>query len=322
MVAAAPPASAAEPLAASVVIGSKCVGGTSPMSPVTVTVARTGARTLSRTVTADPSFQACFSRTVRTGDTITLDDGLLPRTVTVPRLSAVADRSSDKVTGRSGSGALELSFGDCGAGVCMIYKPVPVTVEPNGTFSHPLTLTGSDWATLTLSTGDGDRFQVDAYAATLRAPALKRTTVQVIAAKTGKVTVTVRSANRKLRGSATAVVPADGRFHTLTIRKDGRLVALKPGDRVSASIAPDARITLPSLTVTADGTADTFSATCYPDLGWSLEIQGVGDMTISGASEPSGAVVLPGVDLHTGDKLILQCFTAAGDVVFKTGTVG
>ncbi|MFN8623602.1 MAG: hypothetical protein U0869_22915 [Chloroflexota bacterium] len=333
-----PVASPAEviPITVSLSIGGSAISGTAPSGPITITAHRKNLKDVSVKVTSySGNFLTTYlPRPFLVGDTVRIVAGDTTRAIAIPKLDGFIDRVAGTLSGHAGAGTLIPNLYLCHGGGCSMPTIGAIPVNPDGTYLVDLSLYRDGdhhWGEgagasvdLELQRASGDVFHRGTAAAAVRAPGLKRTTVEVRAARTGPVKVSVRDSLGALRGTGAGTVVADGGFHALTIRQaDGRAVRLRPGDKVSVSVAKGTVFELPaSLSVTGTATEDIIRATCPGDALYQYQLLGgPKDKSGSGVTDVTGAVEITGLDLLAGEQMIVTCSTPDLDQITLRGVV-
>lgn len=278
------------------------------------------------TDTSDASGNASFDCTttmLRPKDVVVLRDASGPLvTFTVPAFSATIDRATDKVVirGPRNTGVRFEPLG-CSPGRvnCGAFDELDLTFDSQGRLSRDVT------AAVDLKGSDGvDILWRNAKAFVswrIPAPGLD---VTVGAAKVGgfgnvgdPVLVRLRTGGGTLRGTGTGTPTAPrGTYATFIRNAGGAKVTPSIGDRVTADVAPDAKVTILDIPFTIGATTYTF--TCPPNAPWSIQfLDGPRQFTQNGGVADATGVVLQGYNaaLTHGMRLVVRCGTASGDAI-------
>ncbi len=277
---------------------------------------------------------AGYKLEIRAGAALTL-----VRTITVPNLGIKADRVTDVVSGVAPAGApVKIQATAYLPGDYVNYNSLTqiVTTSGGGTYSYDFTafggIRGNDGVTMYYKpNGDyagstGDVWRVSLNVEYMRV-ARGQTKVSGVMNPGEAATITLMTSGNAVRGRA--YVGADqytggytGLFRTTT----GATVYPVPANKVSASFASDALITLPSLTLTGAASTDVVSGVCMATQGVYIyaysDTDSASGYTTSNGSGAFSMDLTSQMDLHAGDYISAKCKFDNGDEVLKEGVSG
>lgn len=323
-----PPAAAladAVPLHLELQIGSACVRGTKPNTqPIKVKLLRSDGKALDTAHDSTSSTDwgsLCFDRVPVAGNKLQIINGTdQDRTITVPDLTIVVDRVGSVVSGHAPAHKhVLISYRECSPWQCAeLWVPLPATANVHGRYRRDLSssdidIDGMDAFTIDYLNGRGDLFSRLTFAPAISV--VKPDQVSVYCAPQGSTSLRLLS--------PTGTVRATRSFHqarfcdgfTGSFRKDGHVVHIHTGDRITSDLATDARLTWPVVTVNGIGT--TVSGRCGAHRRFGVLIADASDHTLYfGVTDSDG--FFSSTTLWTfspGDTLDLICETPAGDRV-------
>jgi hypothetical protein len=263
---------------------------------------------------------ACPGPTLASGDELRVysESGqTLYYTLTIPALNLVLDRVGNVVKGRFPGGAdevwLDRGFCDVATFVCDLQKQDELTAPDGDTFDLVGPVDAADWAVLEWWRG-GDRIQrVSSAARLVVKPGTSK--VQAMGGTFGKqVFVTLKRGAKIGRGSAKI---GPDRFAKVTIRRNGAPMSIKVGDVISASVASDAKLTVPPFNLYP--TEDAINGRCFKGGSVAYRItSGAGQVLSEGTTtgDPGfGTWSHPEANLQSGNKVAAWCANAKGDVL-------
>jgi hypothetical protein len=280
-------------------------------------------------------WQVCLGPAATAGRRITASysAGQLERTVTVPRITAVLDRVTNRARGTAAPGAtLMIELWTCVPGDCSIASQANVTAAVGGptkgrwskTYTAVDPAGGDHVRAYRITTSDAgeDRFFVEAYAPQLTVRATQPWNAGLLAAKTGEVAVEILERTGRVRGRITHrfLRPT---YRVLTFKKNGVRVTPRPGDRiVSTTLAPDVAMTLPtSLTVEMDALGDQIRVRCFANQRYQITIipAGGGDARFLRGTTPGSGLISVAEPLDALDTAFVECRHKRGDRLLLRG---
>lgn len=263
---------------------------------------------------------ACPGPAVASGDELRVfsESGqTLYYTLTIPVLTLVLDRVGNVVKGGFPGGANQvlLSRGFCDVATfnCDLEAQDDLTAPDGDTFNLAGPVDAADWATLTWWRGSDKIERVSSAARLVVKPGTSK--VQVMGGSFGKkVSVTLKRGTKIGRGSATI---GSDRFAKVTIRRNGAPMTIKVGDVISASVASDAKLTVPAFNLyPTDG---ALNGRCFKGGSVAYRItSGAGQFLSEGtatAESEFGTWGHPESNLQSGNKVSAWCANAKGDVL-------
>lgn len=240
-------------------------------------------------------------------------------TLTIPALTVVLDRVGNVVKGRFPGGADEVwlnrGFCDVATFNCDLETQDDLTSSDGGPYSFAGPVDAADWAVLEWWSG-GSRFERVSSAARLVVKP-GTSTVQAMGGTYGqKVSVVLKRGTKVGQGSA-KIGPAPGRFAKVTIRRNGAPMTIKVGDVISASVASDAKLTVPPFNLySTDG---AINGRCFKGGSVAYRItNGAGQLLSEGTATAESEFGTWGhleSNLQSGNKVSAWCANAKGDVL-------
>jgi hypothetical protein len=314
-----------------------CVSGGGPASTAfsLEQIARNGTPIQTKPGNTAPSgeFTVCFTNSVRSRQTLFINDGVDHRSFTIPVLTAAANRVTDVVSGRAPAG-VQVRVGGThhtGFGLGSPIPQVNTTANSKGHFSADLSakvnLLGADYYSVVFTTKSGDLVE-DTGSVPFMSPAIGEASVYGTVNRGQAVTITERTAAGTLKGSGHGIGSTfGGDFSVQLADKNNATVLTRPGDRVSGSFASDATLRIPRISVKANSSTDTVTGNCRPHMPFSVFASnkgGGGDSLQTGTTAADGTFSVDmssgssaTFDLKAGDGVVLRCRFASGDRVSK-----
>jgi hypothetical protein len=274
---------------------------------------------------------------IRPGDTIrvTLSDASF-RTFTVPDLLASGDPSTGRLGGKAPEGgALTVTLRTCDGSPdsscdTLLISDGPSFDAGDGAWSwvapefsmgdmKRTVLTGLDRIEVGWRPNAGEYYEATSYDATYLAR-IGSPIVTGYGRLGSKVTVTLRTANGAVRAKGTTTVKGFRGAWAATLKRDGKKVAPRRGDIVTASIVAKGLLKLRTLALTVDPDMPTLRGRCWPARYWSVRLP---DLSSAGAwTELDGTFALNFVTLPAaGTKLGLRCAAMPGAIQAGTWTM-
>ncbi|MFN8621631.1 MAG: hypothetical protein U0869_12895 [Chloroflexota bacterium] len=266
---------------------------------------------------------------------LTLSD-TTSRTFIVPDLIPYGDPSTGKLGGPAPAGGTLVvkvatcdgsEPGDCGT---YVISDHPTYVRGAKAwswtaFNYPVDtlqrtwLTGLDLLTVQWEPNASEHYEVTQYDANV----LVRAGSPLVTGygRLGKgVTVTLKSAKGAVRATGTTTVKGFRGAWSVTLKQDGRKVAPRVGDVVSASIIGAGTLKLRRLGLTVDPAMPTLHGQCWPARLWSAATSPVA--VSNGWTATDGSFALNfGTLPATGTKLALKCAAVPGAIQVGTWTM-
>jgi len=325
----APVASAAATFTFSMDINSSCVSGTGPASTAhTISLLSAGGDLLWRdwdTSDTYGNWYACFDRPIVPGDKVRAATGSGSRTVTVPNLTARANRVTDVVNGHAPAGAAlniyvyhYTALG--GSSTSFVWG---VFANGSGDYSFDFTplvnAKGGDYGYTRYTSGS------DTFEANFDFPYMEvaRGSAEVSGALNygQSATLTLKSSTNAVRGTALVVGDNGNGFDGAFTTAGGSSVRARMTDKVTGGFASDADITIPDIAVSAVASTDVVSGQCMANASYALYVR-KNDYSDSdtryGTTNASGQFsvdVTSTVNLASRDWLSLTCRYPSGDRV-------
>ena len=325
------PAGAAEPapITFNFVFGNgTCLDGSGPSSlPLTVSLASADGQpkaTRSTTVGAAGQWSACLGSVIRGGDVLSAVGGGTERTFHVPLLSADINRVTDVVRGTAPAGTtVDVRVESCpGFGACEVAER-SVAVGSGGAYRTRFTsrfdIVGGDAVRVRWTSDAGDELTLLAWTPYLevwRASSYFSGAVRPSQAKT----IELRDGDGNLRGRGRAVGEwLGGWIEGEYVTAGGAPVHPRAGDRLTASFARDATLTVVLLAVTGDSASEAVAGSCGPDDYYRVTASRPGTSAkVTGRADAGGGFLdsfAGSFDLQPGDRLSLSCKRATGDML-------
>jgi hypothetical protein len=282
-------------------------------------------------------YTPCFNESVEVHDTIKVT-GPDVRTMTVPRLTAVADRVADTISGKGPANSSlsvtaihTLLLGNqwgtsktktAATGASGDYSISFATFDPRGADYYYVLWTSAHNDNV-FYTGSFPYLQV-----------WRNQTRTTGAAPSGAlVSATLRDSGNVQRGTARDVVQVPtGYFYTSFRNASLDPVYVHASDKVSSSIASDAHFTVPAVTLSGNPATNVISGTCLANRPFLVsaydptysrpDYSTIAYGTTNGAGGYSVDVTAnePSFNLTAGDKIEVDCAFASGDAVGRLGT--
>ena len=318
-----------------------CVFGNGPASTsITVSLRSKdddlkGRRTVE--VNSSGRWNTCFWQSVFPTDRLIGNDGVTTRTFIVPNVTMTINRVSDVVSGKAPANSqVLLTTWDCQtyAG-CASPLDVNKSTSSTGAFAHDFTaarnIRGYDDVQATW-TSPAD----DLVTRTQRAPyfgvGFRNYWFWGNGQPHALATLTLRNSAGTILSTGRDYVDRSGYFSGSFADSAGDPVLPSAGNRVAASIASDASMTIKNMMVTANAGTDTISAVCFPNRPFYVEAQETSSpyarSTVYGTANSSGIVNAdmaagdpPGYDLQSGDDFYIECRNGKGDEIYFEGEV-
>ena len=328
------PAAAARPVQFYAQQGDGCLGGQAPnLAQLTILWKDASDELKGRaTVKADDDgyWWTCFDVMLEPGDTIKITKGTSSRTVTIPRITAVANRVTNIVRGRGPAGAsLELGvWGDDD------WTEAQETVPGDGRYQHDFTgdfdLVGCNEVQVTWTSDAGDQ-----VSRSIGVPCIEVVVGRVLGWDAqitgytrvlGRAEVELRDASDVLKGRAHDGGSAwSGSIHTYFGEDDdGDLVRALPGDKVQTTgIASDASFTIPAITIATNLATDVVSGVCLPDRPYQISAWSENHRREASRSGVAGGAgqfskdLTSDMNLKAGDFVEVACRFVTGDYVSR-----
>ncbi|MFN8623084.1 MAG: hypothetical protein U0869_20290 [Chloroflexota bacterium] len=308
--------------------GADCVSGIGPASVTLDITLRDGAtdlQTVHPGTDGTGAFQACFDDgTVLPGRSLVTTD----RTFVLPALTASISRPADRVTGKGPKGArLVLSRYDCpdvgtlstpgSVTDCKKRPALKATIGATGrwAFDAGFDVRAVDTFLIVAKTAEGDQVGQAASAPLLlvsMSPLL--TTANVVLMHLGSSAEVVRLLSRP-GGTVLAEQPVifTGGSGSTT------LTTPVPGNQVTASVAPDARLTIPDVTPKLLAGPARIRARCFPGQPTGISLGGSASDAIWVKADAAGLATLPLAVHHLsaakGNLVAVYCESAGGDLL-------
>lgn len=321
------------PLVLDMRVGGKCVAGHKPAGdPITVRLLRSDGSTRStRTdTTSSLEWRVCFNVPVA-GSRVRLSTTFAPvRTVRIPKLTAVANRVTNVVSGQAPAGGhLSITYHSCHPGECVPWPSRSATASSQGRYhkdlstgSSPADIDGSDKIEVRYQNSHDDSFRRTAYAAYMEVQAPNR--LRVSCQPEGTTTVKLRSAGGALRASKSFTLAKGCGGAPGSFKRNGNAVNVRVGDRITADFASDASLRWPAISVSAQLGGHLLTVHCLPQANFMVSVgPGTGTRYI-GTTDIDGDFTadLTGTwTFQSGDRLDLACETIRGDRVRLVRTI-
>jgi len=315
-------------------MGSSCLGGDKPTSdPIKVKLLRSDGSALETThddTTSLIGWGICFQHHIPVaGEKLQMINGTTQdRTITIPDLTLVVDRVSSIAGGHGPAGkSIELTYTDCYPSGCdSPAPPFVLTVNSRGHYHKNLSASAFDidgWDELQTDYVNSfqDRFTRATYAPYVEIT--KPNQIFVSCVPPGTTTVRLLTSTGTLRASRSFHATADCSGFFGSFRKNGHAVNVHVGDRITSSLATDARFTWPTMSITGALTGDSLLGTCLAHSRYVVFItRGGSGTTWSGTTDSHGILSgTPSWTFQTGDHLDLVCETHQGDHVRMARTL-
>lgn len=332
---------AGQPIAVNVIIGAPYVSGTGVPNASYVVTLRNADHEFKGRVTVGANGNGfwivnSFTVSIDTNDTIKVD-GPNTRTVTVPRLTVVADRVANTISGLGpASSTVSASALHCLVlgNQCSGSKNKSAPTDGTGHYSAGFAAfdpRGGDYWSVYWTSPDADTITTIGYFPYIEVWR-NQARLNGIGRAGALVTATVKTAANVLRGTARAVVPAPAWFFDTTFRNSSvDPVNVHSTDKVSADIASDAHFTMPAVTVAGDAATNVVSGTCPANRPLQLNAYDPAyarpdpSTTAFGMANGAGSYSInvttnePTFNLTSGDRLEVICDLATGDAVARLG---
>jgi hypothetical protein len=254
------------------------------------------------------------------------------RSFRVPAVGITLDRVANRTTGKAPKSTwLGVVASRCELdGTCTPRRDLTFKVPTTGTYAKVVTAAGfdprgGDQATVywsEVSTIDEDVIAVVDHANRVE---VSKGSAVATGYGTPGTTVTVRflTSGGAIRGTGTGKANAAGRFKVTVRNSRGTAVPLASTNRVTASVASDARITVASTLGLdlADVANDHLVAHCFQSQPYRLTVDDHADppAVLTGIAAAGGLIDLPNLTgkapMATGTTLALVCQTPAGDLL-------
>lgn len=263
--------------------------------------------------------QVCL-KALKPGDKLTISQGVVTRTATVPTLDATMNLAANTVTGTTSLigktvfiGVTEMLGGvQTGENPSQVVGPVPVGGAFSWTTAPPLDLQRGDQALADILTSTDEWFRFMSTSAILVQAG--RTSASGTVPVGAKATAVLRTAKGVVRGRFTVSSGRDrntaGDFSG-TFRKGGKAVKVRPGDRISFS-GSTTGFTVPKPNLEVDPTGNgSLTAQCPAGGQW---IALVGTLRVAtDTTAPSGKIVVSDLNgVSSGEHVRLICSAKAG----------
>ena len=325
------PTTAAAPLTLALNIGSTCVEGTKPSGgPITVKVLRSDGSTKATRTDSDTGGEwgVCFATPLVIGYKIKMTtdpgSGNLTRTVSIPNLTIVANRTTSKVKGRAPAGkSIFVRYVECYPSGCNGSLVRTGMANTSGRWSKDLSssvdVDGSDELEVLYQNSHGDSF----YARTIAPYMEVRHPNQVFVGclPQGTTTVKLRKSDGTVRATRALTATRDCSGEVGSFRRNGAPVNINVGNRVTADFASDASLTWPAMSV--DGSGSILSGHCIANSRFVVFVQRASSSSpFEGTTNASGDFShAVGWTFKSGDRLDLICETTRGDRVRRARTL-
>ncbi len=336
-----------------VAVGNACASGSSPVTPVTVSLASTTGSVIDRaTAGTEPSgtWSVCFSSSHRLvpGFTVSASGSGVSRSVQVPALSLKTDRNANQLRGQAPA-AQAVSIGvsrypgfsqadyPADASAPRTTSSASATANASGQWSvtTAFNLVGGDFVTVSY-TKAGDTFSV-----------VEWVEFAGIHIGSSQLDVTMNTGNYAIidllgptgtakRGSAVAATGYDSWMDDADfVTSTGVLVGVRAGDRISAnSLGYKTSYTVPSMTLSVFSSTNVISGSCgvAQPLPYMMTIEtGASTVLHFGTATAAGAfswTTTSTFNLVPGDQVEVTCklpdisptFDSAGDRVSRATT--
>lgn len=286
-----------------------------------------GARSL--TTDGGGSGFECFDAKPLPHDSLTARwGGSNVRVFAVPRLTVGIDRVTDVVSGFSTPNkTVSVSVDSRNA----VSPPPPVTkavsTAADGSYSADFTSTrnvrGGDAIQVRFTSGSGDT--IDEF---LRAPFMviwvRNATFEAQLNPFQASSFTLRTSGGTVKAQMSRLGDEVGEVEeAFWTTPGGAYVTTAIGDKVSASFATDASMTIPALTFSANAATDVVSGSCLSDRRYWIDINGFnGSAFRIGNAGPTGAfsedyTTGSTFDILAGDEVTVHCMFGTGDQVAR-----
>jgi hypothetical protein len=324
------PADAAPAFSWHSLLRGSCGGGIAPAAAnLTVILRSAKGKELDRTSTianADTgAYGVCFMRgEIAPGRTLTIKSGPASRTITVPRVTLRVDRVTDVISGQAPAGMdIAIGYRDIATDGEFPYPGLPRKADAQGRFRLDYTsradIRGGDTVNVVATTAGDDTFTLELAVAGMILRPRGGASADVTGAADATVTLRLRTAGGTLLASASRFLRA-GVTGRLTLRKNGSAVAPAAGQVVTGTFATDARMRIPSLTITADSGIEAVSGTCFANQ--ELLARNVTQGSSSYGTADGSGTFLVLLEQDPGDQVAVDCHDRHGDVIVIRGTSG
>ena len=332
---------AVAPITFEVRLLSYCVSGNGPASAsITVSLRSTdgdlkGRRTIDTNSLG--RWSTCFSQLVFPTDRLLGNNGSTTRTFIVPNVTMTINRVSDVISGKAPANSqVQLTTWDCqsytGCG-----SPVEVNrpTSSTGAYSHDFTaaqnIRGKDNA-LVAWTSPTDDVVTLARQTPYFGVGFRNHWFWGSGQPHALASLALRNSAGTLLSTGRDYVDRNGYFSGSFADSAGNPLVTSAGNKVTASIASDAIMTIKNMMVDADAATDTISAVCFPNRPFYVEAEQSSSpyerTTVYGTANSSGLVTADmttgdnvGFDLASGHDFYIQCRNAKGDEVYFEGEV-
>lgn len=304
-------------------------GGAPSDATLTITLERASGTTVgSRDVVANgagnwmASFCPSGAGDIRPGDIINVKDTeAVQATFTVPDVMPRTNPATNVVTVRHdvAATAIDVTPYDCVAGLmCEPGTPLIPTGTPFRVDTDPADLRGGDLVQVDILYNSGQQRWIVTAPVPFVAAQNGSPKVTGIAKPGTTVTVTVRGKNGTVRGTGSAKANGPKGAFKVTVRKNGKAVKVRPGDRVSASIYQNANIRTVAGSIAIEPATGMISGTCAPNVPVLVSWPGpsntlYGSQTTSGTGTFDFNAAAVGLPLPSGFWAEARCENAQGN---------
>lgn len=260
--------------------------------------------------------------TVDGGDRLVLSQNGHRHALFVPRLTVQLDRDSDVVSGVGPPNTNLKAFADEVHGFTgfTVTAQRQVVTDDRGRYAahfgaSSFDLKGGDDGAIGWFVAD------DTVLRYIAAPQIvvyrDEVSMQGVTAPGDLLHVSVHRATGTKRGTALGVADGGGYVRDLRLAdSSGRPVRVHLGDEILSDAAADAHFVMPDVILHANAVTDTLSGRCLPSRQFQV-LRSNGERLTAGRTNADGAFAINlagGVDLRSGDVLVLDCRLPTGDV--------
>jgi hypothetical protein len=263
-----------------------------------------------------PSFQPA----VAIGDKfhISGEGGVNPRDVTVPRLTVIANRVSDVVSGHAPKNSSVDVSGCHGYTGCTAFGPRTVSTSPTGgyftDFTSTANLQGKDQIRVVWDNTTGEEFSAQGNVPYVIV-SLGDSFFSGAAKEGSLVTLSLKTGSGVLRGKGQVQPGAFGRFAGEIYNANGGFVYPRVGDHVSTGIASDALFVFPAISVTAVAQTDAVSGQCLPNRIVDIRAPNAVLLVTCDSTGHFGTTLSGGGGISSKDRVYVLCQRPTGDLV-------
>lgn len=325
------------PFTFSVYLYSTCIGAYGPANVDVTVTQKSGTGVLKGSVVSHSSaggyLSACFPHGVRPGDVLRASQGGNHSSVTVPVMTAAADRDTDVASGTAPANShVTVSLSHCeGEYVCTNVgssrvRPTNSSGAWTTDFTSLVDVKGHDYAFVAWTDASGDSFYIYDYFPWFRVT-IGSFEVNGSVAATSSATLTLKSSSGSTRGTAHVTGDLYEGSYYGQFAKSGVAVDAKVGDKVVAPFTPASGVKLKPYSASATASNDHVAGTCaansgvevyvydptFPYRTQSYSYTGVVADGSGHFTADTSNVNYPTFDLQTGDLVTVYCALSSGD---------